>query len=528
MSSCDNSNIKKNYIVTTSSEQEILSACTGLYTNNLYPCDSNNLTVNSNLLITNDINVSGLLTSYGGVTNLSGKFLSGTTNGFVLSDISNIQDNNTFTTGTTLSGSTIIFNRNDLTNAYSVDLSPLKFTGNTSGDCITELFVSNINSCSPLHIQPTNSGDVYILENGGKLGIGTNNPNVLLDVNGDVHISNSLSATTFYGDGSNLRGINNFYVTGGTFSSGSLTLDRNDGNSVIVTGFTSDDFYVTGGTYNSLTETIDFKGNSLITTFTVDVSELLDDTNTFTTGTTLSGSTIIFNRNDLTNAYSVDLTPIVSGFSSFDTYVTGFTYNNNTFTILQNSGTTLSTNISVMTGLTVNGQTIFSGSSDNVVTIIGSGSTNPLFTISGSSGELFSVSDNLTGNLLSVNNINSDSILIVRDDNTVLFGTTPTLSLNTTINETVLSGNVKTLYIIPSGYTSSYFDYNVFGSNGVRAGNVMGIWSGTSIQYTEVTTNDIGNTSDFNIYMEMSGTTTLLRCSATTYNWNVKSIVRLI
>lgn len=177
---------------------------------------------------------------------------------------------------------------------------------------------------------------------------------------------------------------------------------------------------------------------------------------------------------------------------------------------------------------TVNGQTLFSGSSDNVVTIVGSGSTNPLFTISGSSGELFSVSDDLTGDLLSVNNINSDPILIVRDDNTVLFGTNPTLSLNTTISETVLAGNVKTLYAIPSGYTSSYFDYNVFGGNGVRAGNIMGVWSGTSIQYTEVSTNDIGNTSDFNIYMEMSGTTALLVCSATTYNWDVKSIVRLI
>jgi hypothetical protein len=30
-----------------------------------------------------------------------------------------------------------------------------------------------------------------------------------------------------------------FYVTGGTFSSETLTLDRNDGGSVVVTGFTS-------------------------------------------------------------------------------------------------------------------------------------------------------------------------------------------------------------------------------------------------------------------------------------------------
>ena len=50
-----------------------------------------------------------------------------------------------------------------------------------------------------------------------------------------------LSGITYYGDGSNLSGISSsdFYVTGGTFSAETLTLDRNDGGSVVVTGFTS-------------------------------------------------------------------------------------------------------------------------------------------------------------------------------------------------------------------------------------------------------------------------------------------------
>jgi len=117
-----------------------------------------------------------------------------------------------YTTGTTLNGNVIEFNRTDLTNAYSVDLTPalnsVIFTGNTSANCITDIFVTNVNSCSPIHIQPTNSGDVYISENGGNVGIGTTNPISTLDVNGDVNISNSLSATTFYGDGSNLINVN--------------------------------------------------------------------------------------------------------------------------------------------------------------------------------------------------------------------------------------------------------------------------------------------------------------------------------
>jgi hypothetical protein len=205
-----------------------------------------------------------------------------------------LDDTNTFTTGATLNNSIIEFNRNDLSNAYSVDLSPLKFTGNTSADCITDLYVTNLNSCSPLHIQPTNNGDVYISESGGFVGIGTNNPITTLDVNGDVNISNSLSATTFYGDGSNLVGVS------------------------------SDNFYTTGGTYNSLTESIDFSGNSSATTYSVDLTGLnitgnviLNESTLTTfngnilktgTGTTVQGNVYYLNSSNgwsLTNANSI-------------------------------------------------------------------------------------------------------------------------------------------------------------------------------------------------------------------------------
>jgi hypothetical protein len=105
-----------------------------------------------------------------------------------------------------------------------------------------------------------------------------NNLNNYLPLTGGT-LTGSLSATTYFGDGSNLSGIDNFYVT--------------------------------GGTYNSGTQEIDFVGNSSATTFNVDVSALLDDTNSFTTGATLSGNTIVFDRNDTPNAYNIDLTSIL-------------------------------------------------------------------------------------------------------------------------------------------------------------------------------------------------------------------------
>ena len=56
------------------------------------------------------------------------------------------------------------------------------FTGNTSGTCITDIFVTNVYGCSPLHIEPSGLNDVYIVENGGNVGIGTTSPGGLLEL----------------------------------------------------------------------------------------------------------------------------------------------------------------------------------------------------------------------------------------------------------------------------------------------------------------------------------------------------------
>ena len=283
--------------------------------------------------------------------------------------------------------------------------------------------------------------------------------------------------------------VNDTFVSGGTYNDSTdiITFTNTSGGTFNVTGIT--DTFVTGGTYSSGTTSLDFSGNNGFAPFSVNVSELIDDTNTF---------------------------------------VTGFTYNDtNTFTISNNNGDNYSASIDIMSGLTVNGESVFSGTGTDVVQIYGSGSTTPIFRVEGSAGELFSITDSLTGELFAVNNISAETILSVNSDNTILWGDPTVPSLNTTVKKSISSGSTE-IYSIPvSAYTGGFFEYTVTGA-GARAGSIMSIFSGTSIDYNETTTNDIGDTSGITFDMNISGGTANLTVSATTNSWEIKTIVRSI
>jgi hypothetical protein len=191
----------------------------------------------------------------------------------------------------------------------------------------------------------------------------------------------------------------------------------------------------------------------------------------------------------------------------------------------------ISGNTIISSGLTAQ-NAVFSSSSQNVLTVIGSGNstTSPLFSVQGSNGELFSVTDSLVGSLFSVNDISGLPIVEVFSDNTTLMGSYLAPSLNTT-TRTSLTAGTNTVYSIPtSAYTGAFFEYTLIstGSIGARAGQIMSIWSGTSAQYTETTTNDIGTTTGVTFSVVVSGNNAVLRSSATTTGWTLKTIVRSI
>jgi hypothetical protein len=134
-------------------------------------------------------------------------------------------------------------------------------------------------------------------------------------------------------------------VTGGTFTraTDTLTLDRNDGVSVNVTGIT--DYYTTAATlYNNV---LYFDRLDQLSAYTVDLSVLAPTggTDNYTTAATLVGSTVFYDRTDQASAYTLDL----SSFATDNFYATGGTYDKNSgdLTINRNDGGSF-----VVTGIT--------------------------------------------------------------------------------------------------------------------------------------------------------------------------------
>ncbi len=393
----------------------------------------------------------------------------------------------------------------------------------------------------------------------------------------------TVTGGTYSADAATIIFTNNtggtFNVTGITVNSGSFTGGTVTGATNFTGGISANtisastyfnlpiDVYVTGGTYSADVSTIIFTNN---TGGTFNVTGITVSNNNTFTGGTVTGAT------SFTNGLTADTISATTYFNlPIDVYVTGGTYSASVSTIIFTNNTGGTFNVTGITatggggvsgdylplsGGTVSGLTIFtsgltvnsnlsvtgntvvkglsgtsaviSGSGQNILTVIGSGSStsSPLFTIQGSSGELFSVSDSLTGSLFSVNDISGLPILEVFSDNTTLIGNYLAPSLNTTTKTTLISGT-NNIYSIPtSAYTGAFFDYTLIstGSTGARAGTIMSIWSGSTAQYTDVSTNDIGNTGGVSFSVGVYGNYAILTSSATTSGWILKTIVRSI
>ena len=158
-----------------------------------------------------------------------------------------------YTTGSTFNAPTKVatFNRND-GGSYTLNLSALT---------TVDTYVTGITFSSTTLVLDQNEGQPRLTATMPTTSLS----GVLSSVTFNIYTTGAISASTFYGSGSGLTGINDYYTTGSTFNAPTkvATFNRNDGGSYTLnlSALTTADTYATGFTYNPSTNVLTIKQN---------------------------------------------------------------------------------------------------------------------------------------------------------------------------------------------------------------------------------------------------------------------------
>jgi hypothetical protein len=77
-------------------------------------------------------------------------------------------------------------------------------------------------------------------------------------------------------------------------------------------------------------------------------------------------------------------------------------------------------------------------------------------------------------------------------------------------------------------YTAAFFDFVVKKGTNIRSGTVYACHDGTNVEFTETSTNDLGDTSDVTLSVDKTSTNLRLLATVTSDDWSVKSLIRAI
>tara|TARA_Y100000389_G_scaffold124533_1_gene121909 strand:- start:141 stop:836 length:696 start_codon:yes stop_codon:yes gene_type:complete len=77
-----------------------------------------------------------------------------------------------------------------------------------------------------------------------------------------------------------------------------------------------------------------------------------------------------------------------------------------------------------------------------------------------------------------------------------------------------------------TGAEAAFFDYVIKNSTNIRAGTITAATDGTNVEYNEISTVDLGDTSDVKLKVVLSSGDLILQATTISDNWNVSSFVR--
>mgnify|MGYP003342337256 FL=1 len=101
-------------------------------------------------------------------------------------------------------------------------------------------------------------------------------------------------------------------------------------------------------------------------------------------------------------------------------------------------------------------------------------------------------------------------------------------ALSTAIQTTLTAGSNPIYSLATASYDGAWFEYITRSGSNARAGQIMAIWSGSQVNFTETTTNDFGSTSGVDLGVFIVGGNMALTGSVSAGTWTFKTIIRSI
>ena len=102
------------------------------------------------------------------------------------------------------------------------------------------------------------------------------------------------------------------------------------------------------------------------------------------------------------------------------------------------------------------------------------------------------------------------------------------MGIQTLNSNTDVDTGTETVMSVDDASIGIFFDYVVSNGTNLRAGTVTAVHDGTNVEFTETSTNDLGDTSDLVLSVDLNGGNVRLLATAASNNWSVKTIARLI
>lgn len=230
------------------------------------------------------------------------------------------------------------------------------------------------------------------------------------------------------------------------------------------------------------------------------------------------------------------------GFSGDGSNLTGIVTNLNVTGSTSGTGTiALKTQGLIVSGTngiaaTVSGQTVTLSGSNATTTAKGVASFNSTnFTVTG--GEVTSNNITINGGTVTLGGTRNITLAQITtqgasttDVVTLSGGATIGNAFQTSSTYTAVgpTTNEVVLNLATGSFDAAHFDYVLKSGANLRTGTVMAIWTAGSIEYTDTSTNDIGNTSNASFVVDTNSANVRLKFTTTSGTWTIKTATTLI